>query len=110
MKNLKKLVFFTLMLAFGASSAYSQVRISDLDKPAAGAVLDLKSLPGGYVGGLLLPNVKIIDISDIPDSFISRNKIKPAELAGLIVYNAIESNGIPKGVYVWNGTKWVKIN
>jgi hypothetical protein len=111
MAKIKKTVFFVLMLAFGASSAYSQVRIGSQEKPAAGAVLDLKSTPsGGYVGGLLLPSVEITDINTIPDNFINRNEITPAELAGLLVYNSRESSGIGKGVYVWDGTKWVKIN
>ncbi|MDR1632610.1 MAG: hypothetical protein LBR97_07000 [Dysgonamonadaceae bacterium] len=111
MVKTKKAVFLTLILVLGVGTAHSQVRIGQIEKPVAGTVLDLRSTPsGGYVGGLLLPNVKITKINTIPDNFIGRSEIVPAKLAGLLVYNSLESNEVQKGIYVWNGTKWMKIN
>jgi hypothetical protein len=111
MRKAKKAIFLVLLLALGAGAVHSQVRIGKLEKPVTGSVLDLKSTPsGGYVGGLLLPNVKITKINTIPDNFIDRNEIVPAKLAGLLVYNSLESPEAQKGIYVWNGTKWMKVN
>jgi hypothetical protein len=108
---MKKVLFLTLLLAFWAGTAYSQVRIGKLGKPVAGAVLDLQSAPpGNYVGGLVLPRVEITAVNAIPDNFIDKEEINPSELAGLMVYNTHESAEIPKGVYVWSGTKWTGIN
>ena len=94
-----------------------QVKIGDSSEPAKGAVLDLNAGVSGYVGGLLLPNVAIDNVAQIPSSFndagkISTNELKQA-LAGMLVYNTkdnvVGGNGKGKGVYVWTGNVWVYI-
>ncbi|GHT55991.1 hypothetical protein FACS189446_7890 [Bacteroidia bacterium] len=109
-EKMKKVLFLWLMFALVPGMAQSQVRIGKQGKPAAGSVLDLKSPPpGGYLGGLVLPRVEIINLLEIPNNFIGWNEIDPLKLAGMLVYHTAESS-IPKGVYVWDGAKWVKIN
>ena len=107
---MKKVLFFALFLMIpGTALVDAQVRFGADKPPAKGAVLDLKSVPG-YVGGLVLPRVEITDLNAIPVNFINSGTIDPVKLAGLLVYNTNESAGIFRSIYVWDKSKWVKIN
>jgi hypothetical protein len=107
---MKKVLFFALFLIIpGTAPVNAQVRFGADKPPAKGTVLDLKSVPG-YVGGLVLPRVEITDLNAIPAGFINSGTIDPVKLAGLMVYNTNESPGIFRSVYVWDKSKWVKIN
>jgi len=79
------------------------VKIGGDAEPEKGAVLDLKaSAPGDYVGGLLLSRAAITNLDDVPDSW---TVVKSELTTGLLVFNDDDSIN-PKGIYVWNGTKW----
>jgi uncharacterized protein (TIGR02145 family) len=70
----------------------------------------------GYIGGLLLPNVNILNLGLIPDDFVNTgspfDRDHAPQLAGTIVYNTHvdTANGIEKGLYVWDGDKWDLLN
>jgi uncharacterized protein (TIGR02145 family) len=59
------MLFIALQLTVGIMQ--SQVKIGGTKEAEKGAVLDLNGTD--YKGGLLLPNVKITDVSKIPDDF-----------------------------------------
>jgi hypothetical protein len=108
--------YFFLMLLFlmfsGTAFVTAQVKIGSDAVPAAGAVLDLNA-PGGYVGGLLLPNVTLSALTSFPVSFTSATEINGStdiktKLAGLLVYNT--GGTYAPGVYVWTGTDWKRLN
>ena len=110
------MAFVWLTLPFATQA---QVKIGDNSLPTAGAILDLKTTSGGaYLGGLLLPNVSIIDLGYIPESFTDyasitdegteiagKGKDKASNLIGLVVYNTNEDIGV--GTYVWDGDDWL---
>jgi|GEM_PF-3769387 hypothetical protein len=126
MKTKNKLFITTLLLpAFLCLPFLSQAQVTiGAEKlPEKGAVLDLN--PTGtdrYVGGLLLTNIAILDLEYIPASFTearsmagynSTNGVNTNQaLKGMMVYNttANETKGISVGAYVWDGTKWIKMD
>jgi uncharacterized protein (TIGR02145 family) len=83
-----------------------------LEEPKSGALLDLNSTTKG---GLLLSNVVLDNLYTIPhddanlfpgvDGSNYDSKTVKDGFSGAIVYHTGE-NGIPAGVYVWNGTNW----
>jgi hypothetical protein len=105
---MKKVLFLMLFLMFlGTAFVNAQVRIGGSAPPEKGAVLDLKSSASapGYVGGLLLPHVEISDINIVPTYWVGSGTLDESKLKGLLVFND-NNTLIPKGIYVWNGTKW----
>jgi hypothetical protein len=103
---MKKVLFFVLFLIIlGTAFVNAQVRIGGDAPPEKGAVLDLKSSAQGYVGGLLLPRVEIAAENAVPASWVGSGTLDESKLKGLLVFN--DNNSVaPKGIYVWNGTKW----
>jgi hypothetical protein len=105
---MKKVLFFMLFLMIpGTAFVNAQVRIGGNAPPEKGAVLDLKSSASapGYVGGLLLPRVEITAENAVPASWVGSGTLDESKLKGLLVF--IDNNTVvPKGIYVWNGTKW----
>ena len=94
-----------------------QVKIGEGTQPEKGAVLDLKKTTSeGYLGGMLLPHVNILNMGFIPATFTDADKMAGynaangvdtnTDLAGLIVYN---TNPATAGVYMWDGDNWVQI-
>jgi len=117
LKNVKKSekmkkYFFLVILLFplfsGTAFVNAQVRIGANAVPEKGTVLDLKSSAAapGYVGGLLLPHVSLTNLNAVPASWAGSGTIDPSKLTGLLVFNSDDSVN-PKGIYVWNGTKWL---
>jgi hypothetical protein len=105
---MKKILFLMLFLMFlGTAFVNAQVRIGSNVAPEKGAVLDLKSsvFAPGYVGGLLLPRVEIATENAVPTSWVGSGTLDETKLKGLLVFND-NSSVVPKGIYVWNGTKW----
>ena len=103
---MKKVLFFMLFLMFlGTAFANAQVRIGGDAAPEKGAILDLKSSASEYVGGLLLPRVEITSENAVPTSWVGSGNVDESKLKGLLVFND-NNSVVPKGVYVWNGTKW----
>ncbi|MDR1591874.1 MAG: fibrobacter succinogenes major paralogous domain-containing protein [Prevotellaceae bacterium] len=99
-------LFAAFVAAFLSVSSFSaaQVTIGGGDQPAAGAVLDLNSTTKG---GLLLSNVELTALDEIPATFPNAGAIDKQQLAGMVVYNTfdyLEPNG--DGLYVWDGSKW----
>ncbi|MDR0864086.1 MAG: hypothetical protein LBO74_04025, partial [Candidatus Symbiothrix sp.] len=98
-------------LPFGLQA---QVTIGGVNDPQAGAILDLNST---VKGGLVLSNVEIIDLGKIPTGANGFAGITAGTdddtnvaLTGTIVYNSKGIEGIPQGVYVWDGENWQTIS
>ncbi|MDR0866731.1 MAG: fibrobacter succinogenes major paralogous domain-containing protein [Candidatus Symbiothrix sp.] len=90
----------------------AQVTIGGASDPQAGAILDLNST---VKGGLILSNVAITDLSEIPASgFVGITSVQAtnAALTGTIVYNTNENaeKKIKKGLYVWDGNDWQPVS
>ena len=103
MKKVLFLLFLLFPVFLGTAFVNAQVKIGGDAEPEKGAVLDLKaSAPGDYVGGLLLSRAAITNLDDVPDSW---TVVKSELTTGLLVFNDDDSIN-PKGIYVWNGTKW----
>ena len=99
----------------------AQVRIGGETLPEEGATLDLNPVSSGdYRGGLLLPNVEILNLDFIPISFTDAASMagydaidgvdENVALTGMMVYHVPGSgNSIAEGVYVWVGSEWLPI-
>ena len=94
------------------TSLHAQVAIGDDVVSRKGLILDLKkTTPTGYIGGLMLPNVEILDLDKIPTAFTDasvKNLETNLDLAGMIVYNtkADPVKKIVVGCYMWGGRDW----
>ncbi|MDR1591981.1 MAG: fibrobacter succinogenes major paralogous domain-containing protein [Prevotellaceae bacterium] len=105
----KTFLFAALAAAFlsVANYAAAQVTMGGSVEPTKGAILDLNSTTKG---GLLLSNVELTALNDIPASFPNASAISPTEkqaLAGMIVWNTndfLAPNA--DGLYLWDGNKW----
>ena len=107
MKNMKKVLFFALLLVIlGVASMSAQVRIGGDGEPNAAAVLDLNvdNTDDGNNGGLALPRVKLIN------NTTQLNGTAPTK--GMLVYNTNEfmAGGSGIGVYFYDGSEWVIIS
>jgi uncharacterized protein (TIGR02145 family) len=100
---MKKIFFLMLMLLIGVSASMNaQVTIGADANPHAAAVLDLQST----TLGLKLPNVAL---TNDPANFVLTGATDKATAVGLIVYNtASVLQG--KGIYSWDGAKWLHIS
>ncbi|MDR1631526.1 MAG: fibrobacter succinogenes major paralogous domain-containing protein [Dysgonamonadaceae bacterium] len=109
MKMTKKMMFLFLLfpMVFGTVNGRAQVRIGGDAAPHTSAVLDLnatnnEATPGDL--GLALPRVSLTG-NDVP--------LNGATAAtGTVVYNtnAAVTDGLDgKGLYVWDGTRWLFI-
>jgi hypothetical protein len=101
--RLKKNIFIPLLIAAMTvtMNLQAQVRIGEDKAPEKGAILDLNS---ATKGGLLLPNVNIAELDEIPGTFTDAGSITASQLTGLVVYSLTPC----PGVYVWDGGKWEK--
>jgi hypothetical protein len=100
-----KRVFFMLFLAIaGIVGANAQVRIGGSEAPDKSAVLDLNpdndTSSGNATLGLALPRV---NLKNSGDAFPLISHVK-----GLTVYNMATAGDVSPGVYVNNGTKWLR--
>ena len=103
MRKIRKEVYFLVLILFLSKgvSMNAQVTIGSLDEPHEGAVLDLKST----TKGLLLPQVSLKDVTEFSLDGVE------TEAAGMIVFNTNVDliGGVGKGVYAWDGEKWMQI-
>lgn len=112
--------FIVLIIVLLPLFVNAQVTIGSEVPPEKAALLDIKSQSGGdgdissNAGGLLLPRVTI-DVLTNFDIFNGLSGIDTEEQKkkhrGLVVYHINDdpvNNKIEEGVYVWDGTKWVK--
>jgi uncharacterized protein (TIGR02145 family) len=90
---------------FFCANLSAQVTMGGLEEPKSGAILDLNST---VKGGLLLSNVVLDNLYTIPTAFpgMSTPPVDVNEkFTGALIYHE-GGNGIPAGIYVWNGTNW----
>jgi hypothetical protein len=125
MKTLSKQKLLTIFAAIIMSVAplAAQVTIGAGEKPAKGALLDLKdhSTPGDKTTatkGLLLPKVNLTNLkpasaADLPASIgnPTTESWNLEDHIGLVVFNIkppdqCASEPIPVGSFVWSGTEW----
>jgi hypothetical protein len=104
-----KHLFLLPALAFLACAGLqAQVTIGGLTDPKPGTVLDLNS---GVKGGLILSNVALDDLFEIPTEFPGAEGADPAALKaglkGAVIYNTKPETFV--GVHVWNGVYWERI-
>ncbi|MDR1592074.1 MAG: fibrobacter succinogenes major paralogous domain-containing protein [Prevotellaceae bacterium] len=102
----KTFLFAAFAAAFLSVASFSaaQVTIGGGNPPKAGTILDLNSTTKG---GLLLSNVYLTALDEIPATFPNAGAIDKQALAGMIVFNRfdyLEPYG--DGLYVWDGSKW----
>ena len=111
-KQLKYLIIFALLLSVFTGSLQAQVTIGSLLKPIDGALLQLTE---GDVTtkGLLLPRVKLTTLDRLDDINPGASARPDVDMhVGLTVYNVPNDEVCPTietGVYVWLGTKWMKV-
>ncbi|MDR1202308.1 MAG: hypothetical protein LBL58_11890 [Tannerellaceae bacterium] len=95
---------------------HAQVTIGSDIEPSPGSLLDLKENSGdddNTTKGIMLPRVRLSDLNNLYPMFATNTdyKNKKSELdhkhIGLIVYNVNESAPFKKGLYYWDGDKWV---
>ncbi|MDR3287540.1 MAG: hypothetical protein LBT27_08865 [Prevotellaceae bacterium] len=100
---MKKNIFLPLLIAAMTvtMNLQAQVRIGEDKAPEKGAILDLNS---AAKGGLLLPNVNIAKLNEIPGTITDAGSITASQLTGLVIYSLTPC----PGVYVWDGSKWEK--
>jgi hypothetical protein len=104
-----KHLFLLPALAFLACAGlHAQVTIGGLTEPKPGTILDLNS---DVKGGLILSNVHLDNLFEIPSTFPGANGADPialkAGLKGAVIYNTKPATCV--GVHVWDGTYWERI-
>ncbi|WP_029906469.1 hypothetical protein [Prevotella sp. 10(H)] len=107
--SLKLLIILVVLALAGYGNA--QVTIGSNIRPNGGALLDLKENDNeeeNSTKGLLFPRVELEDINSLVPC-IKTVPSDPKIYKGLIVYNVEPSfdNNRGKGVYIWDGGKWV---
>lgn len=97
------IISLLLFLILTRVPCVSQVTIGSISEPDSNALLDLKETAEGTSNkGLLLPRVKLVSL-DNPSPLSSH-------IEGMIVYNILDINILPTGLYFNNGTKWVPLS
>ncbi|GHT76879.1 hypothetical protein FACS189463_2780 [Bacteroidia bacterium] len=103
---MKKMNFLVLsLIVLSVTSVKAQVKIGADSDPHAGAILDLTSANDK---GLLLPNVALQDEEILQVDGLAR-KGADASARGMVVYNTNAYALDGKGIYVWDGDKWIGI-
>ena len=93
-------------------SVNSQVTIGSDEKPAAGALLQLKNIDGvegsgpNSTKGLGLPRIEILPNGKIKGS---ESLTLDNELMGMIGYNIVETDEYCIGLHVWDGSQWIDL-
>jgi uncharacterized protein (TIGR02145 family) len=102
-------ILLPALLFFFCANLSAQVTMGGLEVPKKGAILDLNSTTKG---GLLLSNVVLENLYTIPTTFPGMSS-PPGDVnekfTGALVYHE-GGNGIPAGVYLWNGTNWTPLS
>jgi len=103
--------FFTLPLQ-------SQVTIGSLSEPLKGSLLDLKESNESNGGanttkGVIYPRVLLTNLDELypmlTGSESGYQALKPS-YTGLTVYNVNTAPPFGKGLYTWNGAKWIRMS
>jgi hypothetical protein len=103
----KKILVLLFALVLSANLR-AQVTIGGLNAPKAGALLDLNS---GAKGGLILSNVALDNIGEIPAGFPGmtpeNTDAAKAQLKGAMIYNTNPNTCV--GVHAWDGNHWSRV-
>ena len=114
-KNYAKVAIICLLFG-NAVLLNAQVTIGSGLPPAKGALLQLKTQAPdsenvtSTQGGLLMPRVRLNDLNALTP-FVANTDPDLAQLkisnTGLLVYNLTENESFVRGLYIWNGEKWI---
>lgn len=116
LQSIKFLMFVILLSGFSGIKA--QVTVGMGEKPADGAILQLKETDETGVNsarGLLMPRVKLLAETgtDMSETMANASATWDKKVhTGLWVYNTntVASTNICPGLYHWNGEKWVRMH
>lgn len=119
MRSITSLLLGVFLLCLAPNSLLGQVTMGLSESPETGALLQLKDKPkedGKLVNatrGLLLPRVKLTDVSQLFPMFPANYDKGKQDLVhtGLLVFNTNETlkYGDGAGTYVWDGAKWIGV-
>lgn len=115
-KRIRLLVILFLPVCY----LQAQVTVGSDIPPQKSAILELKSFesasPGGITtnkdgGGLLLPRIKLSNLNTFEPFMNPLTEPNYSEKfkhhTGMLIYNINEENGFQKGMYIWDGAKWI---
>ena len=119
-KNLKitnNIAFILLLCVFFALPSQSQVTIGSLSEPLKGSLLDLKEsdeLNGdaNATKGIVYPRVSLTNLNELYPMLTGSENNYPtlkSSHTGLTVYNVNTATPFEKGLYTWDGTKWIRM-
>lgn len=105
-----------LLAVLSLGNTRAQVTIGSSSQPALGALLDLKeenSFSGGATStrGLGLPRVELQGLTKLQMGSTAP-ELSGTDLnkhIGLVVFNTSETDPFCKGLYVWNGATWQRL-
>lgn len=127
----KKLFYLTFITLLNITLGYSQVSIGNIEEPAEGALLQLKTIPNitdssaNSKKGMMLPRVDLTDNKNLFPMFlnsdgsvnslynsITNKTLQDINHIGLLVYNTNNclNRKFKEGLYVWNGNEWAFLN
>jgi hypothetical protein len=123
---MKKIILVSLIFWVSATALKSQVTIGSSIEPVKGALLDLKTknadastnetVSANQAGGLVFPRIRLVNAGTL-EPFIATgsvdwnasNQDQTKKIhTGMMVYNLKDTDGFSPGIYVWNGTQWLK--
>ncbi|MDR2948778.1 MAG: hypothetical protein LBV71_06170 [Prevotella sp.] len=118
-----KYKFYVLIYFFIVYSGFltAQVTIGAGEESVTGALLQLKNIQNVTDGsenankGMMMPRVSITDLTKLYPMFpVGYDTAENERHTGLTVYNIHEdtsgSTPIKKGIYVWDGAKWINLS
>jgi hypothetical protein len=105
---MNRIIVVGTIFFMGTPSISAQVTIGALKEPHAAAVLDLSQKEDAAPErGLLLPQVNLVSLN----SFDPLPNANQSTAAGMVVFNkAYVKDQVYQGLYVWDGTKWGRLN
>jgi hypothetical protein len=121
---MKKIILISLICLVSAQILKSQVTVGSLNEPVRAALLDLKTknadsenvtVESNKEGGLVLPRVKLENVNTLQPFIPTNSPEWKGDLdntkkvhTGMMVYNLETGKGFSQGIYVWEGTQWVR--
>jgi len=116
LKITNKIASILLLCVFFTLSLQSQVTIGSLSEPLNGLLLDLKEIDesagdSNATKGIIYPRVSLTNLNELypmlTGSEADYETLKPS-YTGLTVYNVNTTTPFNKGLYSWNGVKWIQ--
>lgn len=114
----KSTLIFLTFFVFYSSNLIGQVAIGTGEAPNLGILLQIQNLPINSSNninankGMILPRVELTDLNNLFPMFLigySKTEQDPIH-TGLTVFNTNNNltDGDGRGIYTWNGKKWIK--